>query len=97
MSRKIRNATMLRSRQKNNFNKNPNEENRHHYEKQRNFCVSLVRKGKKRYYNHLDVKKDNKHKTVVFRQTKYIRSQHSDCNDVICSDNKQVAEKLNNF
>ena len=46
MSKEIRKA-MHRSRLKHNFNKYRNEENRRHYKKQRNFCVSLVRKGKK--------------------------------------------------
>ena len=40
---------------KNNFNKNPNEENRRLYKKPRNYCVSLLEK-ENMYYNNLDLK-----------------------------------------
>ena len=55
-------AFMLRSRLKNKFNKNPTEVNRNLYKKQRNFCVSLLKREKRKYYNNLDVKifEDNK-------------------------------------
>ena len=38
---------MHRSKLKNNFNKNPNEENKRLYKKQRNFCVALQKREKK--------------------------------------------------
>ena len=45
---------MTRSRLHNKYIKNRNEENRAMYVKQRNYCVSLVRKSKKKYYENLD-------------------------------------------
>ena len=46
---------MLRPGLKNKFNKNPTEENKTLYKKQRNFCVSLLKKEKRKYYNNLDL------------------------------------------
>ena len=45
---------MTRSRLRNKYIKNRNEENRVIYVKQRNYCVSLLRKSKKKYYENLD-------------------------------------------
>ena len=47
---------MHRSKLKNRYNKNPNEINKSLYKKQRNFCVNLLRKEKRKYYNNLDIK-----------------------------------------
>ena len=53
---------MTRTRLRNIFLQNRSEENRIRYTKQRNFCVSLSRKTKKRYYENLNEKfvADNK-------------------------------------
>ena len=47
---------MHRSKLKNNYNKNPTETNNLLYKKQRNFCVNLLKKEKRKYYNNLDLK-----------------------------------------
>ena len=96
---------MTRSMLKNKYNNNPNEENEFLYKKQRNFCVSLLRKEKKRYYNNFDLRifDDNK---KFWRCVKPLFSDKQKIldrniviaeNDTIYSDNKEVAEKLNNF
>ena len=105
MNKILSKAMMYRSKLKNNFNKNPTEENKTLYKKQRNFCVSLLRKEKKRYYSNLDVKilEDNrkfwkkvkplfsgKHK-VLEKNIVILEGEK------IISDNLEVAEKLNNF
>ena len=53
---------MKRIRIRNKFVKNRNDYNKREFSKQRNYCVSLVRKSKKLYYSTLDEKKvtDNK-------------------------------------
>ena len=53
---------MKRSRLQNKYLKNNKAENRKLYAKQRNHCVSLLRKTKKAYYENLDERKfsDNK-------------------------------------
>ena len=48
-------AIMTRLRLKNKFLKNPTEENKINYNKQRNYCVNLLRKIKKNYYANLDI------------------------------------------
>ena len=53
---------MKRSRVRNKYSKNNSEENRKLCIKQRNYCVSLLRKTRKAYYENLDERKisDNK-------------------------------------
>ena len=105
VTKKLRKAIMTRSRLKNKYNKNPNVENESLYKRQRNFCVSLLRKEKKKYYNNLDLNifDDNK---MFWRSIKPLFSDKQKAldrniviveNKKIFSDNKEVAEKLNNF
>ena len=105
MNKTLSKAFMHRSKLKNNFNKNPTEENKRLYKKQRNFCVSLLEKEKKKYYNNLDLKIFDDNKTFWQRIKPLFsdkqKSLLSDIilveNDIITSDKKEVAEKLNNF
>ena len=48
---------MKRSRLRNKYLNNNNGENRKLYSQQRNYCVSLLRKTKKVYYENLDERK----------------------------------------
>ena len=48
--------TFLRTRFRNRFLKNPTDENRLVFTRQRNFCVSLLRKEKEQYFAKLNVK-----------------------------------------
>ena len=58
LSKEIMKITRLR----NKFLKNKNDYNKREFLKQKNYCVSLVRKSKKLYYSNLDEKNvtDNK-------------------------------------
>ena len=49
MNKTLSQAFMHRSKHK--FNKNPTEQNKISYNQQRNYCVSLLRKEKRKYYN----------------------------------------------
>ena len=62
MNKTLPKAFMHISKLKNQYNKNPTELNKSNYKKQRNLCVSLLTKEKKKYYNNLDLKifNDNK-------------------------------------
>ena len=53
---------MNRSSLKNKYSKCPNVYNEDSYKKQRNYCVNLLRREKKKYYEHLDINNitDNK-------------------------------------
>ena len=55
-------AIMKRSRLRNNFLKNRTGENKTLYTKQRNYCISLLKKSKKKYFANLNEKDiiDNK-------------------------------------
>ena len=62
MTKQLRNAFMWRSRLKNIYNKTRSPENWDNYKKQRNFCVDLLRKTKRSYFEQINIKdiSDNK-------------------------------------
>ena len=87
---------------KNKLNKNPTEENRNLYRKQRNVCVNLLRKEKKNYFNNLDIKvfEDNRKAIKPLFSVKNIFSQRDiiiEDEGILISDNAEVAEILNNY
>ena len=57
MNKNLRKAIMTRSRLKNLYNKTPNVENEVNYKKQRNYCVNLLKKSRKRYYHNIDIRR----------------------------------------
>ena len=61
MTKQLRNV-MRRSRLKNIYNKTRTTENWDNYKKQRNFCVDLLRKTKRSYFEQINIKdiSDNK-------------------------------------
>ena len=95
---------MHRSRLRNKYLKNPSEHNKILYKRQRNFCVSLLKKEKKKYYNNLDLKifDDNKKfwksiKPLFSDKTTLKRNITLIEDGVLTSDANEVAEKLNNY
>ena len=62
VTKELSKTIMKRSKLRNNYLKNKTDANRMLYKKQRNYCVSLLRKSKTNYYANLDEKKvpDNK-------------------------------------
>ena len=62
MTKELRKEIMLRSKLKNKFNKERNHINWYNYKRQRNHCLSILRKSKKEYFNSLNMKQvsDNK-------------------------------------
>ena len=104
VSKALSKAIMSTSRLRNKYLKNPNKSNKHKYNKQRNYCVNLLRKEKNKYYKNLDVKliTDNKQfwKTIKpFFSDKH--NMHTNItliegNEIILNDAK-VAVKMNNF
>ena len=63
MNKTIYKEIMKRTRLRNRFLKDRNDYNKREFSKQRNYCVSLVRKSKKLYYSNLDEKKVTDNKT----------------------------------
>ena len=96
---------MHRSKLKNIFNKDPTDGNKKLYNQQRNYCVSLLRKEKKKYYNNLDIKifDDNrkfwKRVRPLFTDKQKALAENIILveNEVTTTINKEVAEKLNSF
>ena len=60
MTKAYSKAIMQRTRFRNKFLKNPTDLNKVLYNKQRNYCVSLLRKEKKEYFAKLNEKKNNR-------------------------------------
>ena len=105
MNKKLNKEIMTRSCLTNKFFKTKTDANRKAYNKQRNYCVSLLRREKKSFFNNLDTKKvvDNK----SFWRT--VKPFFSDKNRVknkitlieektkIVSNNNLIAETFNKF
>ena len=104
MNKALSKEFMHRSKLKNRYHKNPTEENKTAYKKHRNFCVSLLKKEKKKYYNNLDMNifEDNK---KFWKKIKPLFSDKSNLkrsitlveNGSIIYENKEVANTLNNY
>ena len=63
MNKTLSKEIMKRTRLRIKFLKNRNDYNKREFSKQRNYCVSYVRKSKKLYYSNLDEKKVTDNKT----------------------------------
>ena len=97
-------AIMTRTKLRNIFLQNKSEENKIRYTKQRNFCVSLLRKTKKQYYQNLNEKSvvDNK---LFWKTVKPFLSEkmsgmdkiHLIENNELIKNDLKTAEFLNNF
>ena len=105
MNKTLSKAFMYRSKLKNKFNKNPTEDNKKLYNRQRNLCVLLLKKEKKNYYNNLNLKIFDDNKKFWQRIKPFFSDEMKILqrdiiivgNDIITSDDKGVAEKLNKF
>ena len=105
MNKIISKAIMKRSRLKNRFLSNPDATNRLNYNKQRNYCVNLVRREKRKYYNNLNMQNitDNKKfwttiKPLFSEKNTSIKKKITLIeNDQIISNDADVAEIMNTF
>ena len=76
---------MVRTRLRNNFLKNPVVPNKLGYTKQKNFCLSLLRKVKRKYFANLNEKNKSREKITLVK------------NEEVISDDVEVANTLNNY
>ena len=104
MNKVLSKAVMNRSRVRNKFLKNPNDENRLNYTKYRNYCTGLFRKEKRLYYNNLNMNliTDNRKfwKTVapLFSEKHFCSNKITLLEgDKIISEDAEVAKKFNNY
>ena len=94
MTKSLKKAIRLRSRLKNNLNKQRPDENWDNYKKQRNFCVKVLHQTKEKYFSDINVKSisDNKRfwKTIKpFFSNKALNTN----NVMLVEDNKIVREE----
>ena len=95
---------MHRSKLKNLYHKFPTKANEKSYKKYRNFCVSLLRKEKKKYYNNLDLK-DIANNKKFWQSVKPLFTGKSKLqtnitiveNKEVVTEKNEVAEILNNY
>ena len=105
MNKTLSKEFMHRSKLRNNYYKNPTEENNDLYKKQRNYCVCLLKREKRNYYNNLDLnvfedsRKFWRSVKPLFSDKQNIKNKNIIIveNDTIIANKKDVAEKLNNY
>ena len=97
-------AIMQRTKLRNKFLKDPSAVNKFSYNKQRNWCVSLLRKEKEKYFANLNEKDiiDNKKflqtiKRFLSEKTKSREKITLIENENLVSDDTEVASCLNNY
>ena len=104
MNKALTKAIMERSKLKNIFNRNPNDINETNYKKQRNYCVNLLRRVKKEYYNNLNPKNITDNKTFWNSVKPFFSDKNKSVNKItliengtIIDDDNNVAETFNEF
>ena len=102
MNKNLSKAIMLITKLRNIFLKNRTEENRNRYTKQRNLCVTLLRKSKREYFNNLNEKNVCKNKKIwkvvkPLLSTKIISNEKITIveGDKIITSDKETAKVLN--
>ena len=104
MNKELSKAFTNRARLRNKFIKNPTNNNKVAYKKQRNFCVNLLRKTKCHYYKNLDVRTITDNKTFWKCVKPLFSEKHNISRNItlvegdrIVSKDSEVAEIMNNF
>ena len=104
MNKILSKAFMNRSKLKNKFHKTTNVTNEKKYKRQRNYCVNLLKKEKKKYYDNLNIKSITDNKTF-WKTVKPLFSEKNNPggkitlieNDTIISDDTKVANTFNDY
>ena len=73
ITKEVRKAIMTRSRLRNKFLRTKSQEYKQAYNKQRNLCVTMVRKAKKYYFNNLNVRNITDNKVLEYRETFFLQ------------------------
>ena len=95
MTKEVRKAIMMRSKLRNKFLQDKNEQSRNDYRKQRNLCVALVRRAKQQYFSSLDLNLivDNKKFWKTVKQLFSDKISHKDIIN-LTEDGKIITEDL---
>ena len=104
MIKKISKAIMNRTRLRNRFLRTRCIRDKEAYNKQRNYCVSLIRKTKQEYYNNLDHRKVADNKSFWKYIKPYFSNKSSNSNkitlveiDLILEKSDDIEETANDF
>ena len=104
MNKTISREIMKRTRFRNQFLKNRTDENKSRYTKQRNYCVSLLRKTKAQNYSNLDEKNVADNKTFCKTVKPFLSDKITSKEKItlieeheIVSNNENTAQVLNTF
>ena len=104
MNKTLSKAVMHRTRFRNKYLRNKTDENKRKSKKQRNYCVSLLRKTKREYYSNLDVKNITDSKTFWKTVKRFLSDKVTSTqkitpieNDKIVKNDNDTARVLNTF
>ena len=104
MTKALPRSIMERTRLRNNFLKNPLVANKLPYTKQRNFCVSLLRKVKREYFANLNEKNITDNRKLWQTVKPFLSDKNKSRekiilikNEEIISDDVKVEKTLNNY
>lgn len=104
ITKQARKEIMLRSRRKNEYNRNPTTDSWNAYRIQRNKCTRIIRDAKKNFYRRLDIKKikDNKAFWKIVKPNfseKACKDKITSLveNDEVIRDKSKIAETMNDY
>ena len=104
MTKELRKEIMLRSKLKNKFNKERNHINWCNYKRQRNHCLSILRKTKKEYFNSLNIKQVSDNQLFWKSVKPVFNDKGSNSSKIILveenniiSDEEEIANIMNNY
>ena len=83
---------MHKTRFRNKYLRNKTDENKKKYTKQRNYCVSLLRKSKREYYSSLDVKNITDNKTFWKTVKPFLSDKLTSTQKIILIDNDKIVK-----
>ena len=104
MTKELRKEIMLRSKLKNKFNTERNHINWCNYKRQRNHCLSILRKTKKEYFNSWNMKQVSVNQLFWKSAKPFFHDKGSNSSKItlveennIISDEKEIANIMNNY
>ena len=79
----------------NKYLRNKTDENKRKYTKQRNYCVSLLRKSKREYYSNLDVKNITDNKTIWKTVKSFLSDKITSSQKITLIENDKIVKNDN--
>ena len=95
MNRTLSKELMKRSRLRNKFLKSKSEADKKNYVKQRNYCVSLLRRTKKEYYGNLDPRKIADNRTFWRIAKPFLSNKSVENEKIILVEKEEILTKDN--